>query len=344
MATKGLELVGHQNKADVFQPNNPGGLTYANSDLAFGGHYVYQGNFSGLQVWDNADPTHPSLAAVLPCFTEQGDVSLSGHLLFVSAENRGSRLDCSSQMVTDSVSKDRMLGIRIFDVSDPRHPKQVADVQTCRGSHTNTLVPDTNYKGVVYIYVSGLAPLRSTTEMAGCQGATSPTRTVRCSDRGDPGAARTSRSGPHRAHRASSPTSPRHSTHGVAYADTAHGATMPIPRRFLPPMPSASTAADTTHVERLFSLLVLERSDSNRVRMFSDSLSRMGVKFHLPEAFLHPSGPSQCHDITVYRPWGRRCVLGIGLLLDIKDPAHPQRLQAVSELELRVLALRHVQQ
>ena len=170
VAAKGLDLVGHVNKADIFMPNSPGGLRYANSDLAFGGHYVYQGNFSGLQIWDISDPSHPTLASATPCFTEQGDVSLAGHLLFVSSENRADRLDCGMQGIPDSVSKERMLGIRIFDVSDPHHPKQVADVQTCRGSHTNTLVPDPINKGIVYIYVSGLAPPRSSTEMPGCVG------------------------------------------------------------------------------------------------------------------------------------------------------------------------------
>ena len=112
------------------------------------------------------------------CFTEQGDVSIEGHLLFVWAENTGSRLDCGMQGVKDSVSKDRMVGIRIFNVSDPKNPKQVADIQTCRGSHTHTLVPDPTDKGVVYVYVSGLARVRSSSEMAGLRrdgGVTDPT-------------------------------------------------------------------------------------------------------------------------------------------------------------------------
>ena len=160
-ASKGLELVAHRNKPDVFKPNAPGGLTYANSDMAFGGKYLYQGNFSGFQIWNISDPLSPKLTEAYPCFTEQGDVSIYGHLLFVSAENTGNRLDCGSQGIQDSVSKERMIGVRIFDVSDPKHPKQVANVQTCRGSHTHTLVPDPNDKGTVYIYVSGLAPVRS---------------------------------------------------------------------------------------------------------------------------------------------------------------------------------------
>jgi hypothetical protein len=137
VAAKGLQLVAHRNKPDVFHPNEPGGLTYANSDLAFGGHYLYQGNFSGLEIWDIANPMNPTLTTADLCFTEQGDVSVYGHLLFVSAENTGSRLDCGTQGIQDSVSTQRMLGVRIFDVADPQHPKEVADVQTCRGSHTH---------------------------------------------------------------------------------------------------------------------------------------------------------------------------------------------------------------
>ena len=140
VASKGLDLVAHVNKPDDFHPNDPGGLTYANSDLAFGGHYVYQGNFSGFQIWDVSNPAKPVLTDHVVCFTEQGDVSVYGHLLFVSAENTGSRLDCGTQGIQDSVSKERMIGVRIFDISNPKAPKQVADVQTCRGSHTHTLV------------------------------------------------------------------------------------------------------------------------------------------------------------------------------------------------------------
>ncbi|HEY8311840.1 MAG TPA: hypothetical protein VIG47_14855, partial [Gemmatimonadaceae bacterium] len=169
VASKGLTLVAHRNKPEVFKPNAPGGLTYANSDMAFGGHYLYQGNFSGFQIWDIANPLQPKITEAYACFTEQGDVSIYGHLLFVSAENTGNRLDCGSQGIKDSVSKERMLGIRIFDIADPMHPKQVADVQTCRGSHTHTLVPDPIDKSVVYVYVSGLARVRSKSEMASCE-------------------------------------------------------------------------------------------------------------------------------------------------------------------------------
>jgi LVIVD repeat len=331
VAIKGLELVAHRNRADVFQPNNPIQL-YSNSDLAFGGNYVYQGDFSGFQVWDISNPQDPKLAAGVACFTEQGDVSIAGHLLFVSAENRGSRLDCGAEAVQDSVSKERMMGIRIFDVSNPTQPKQVADVQTCRGSHTNTMVPDPINKGIVYIYVSGLAPLRSSTEMPGCL----------TGDVSDPNSAlfrieiiRVPLAHPEQARIVSSARifsdlmAPPH--HGLAVGDTANGALLRGPH---PAMPANTSAADSARITRMFSLLMLEIDDADKVRVLSDSLRQMGVT--LPSflaQFVHPGGPSQCHDITAYPAMGLAAgaCSGYGLLLNIKDPVHPVRVQAVAD-------------
>ncbi len=334
VAAKGLDLVAHRNRADVFKPNEPV-QTYSNSDLAFGGHYLYQGNFNGLQIWDIANPEDPKLAVALPCFTEQGDVSLAGHLLFVSAENRGSRLDCGMQRVEDTVSKERMIGIRIFDVSDPAQPKQVADVQTCRGSHTNTMVPDPINKGVVYIYVSGLGPVRSTTEMPEClKGEVS-----------DPNSAlfrieviRVPLAHPEQARIVSSArifsglTAPPH--YNLAVADTANGALMGGPHPFLPPMPPNTSASDSLRIVRTFSLLFLELDNPDKVRVLSDSLRLMGVTVPATlSQFVSAGGPSQCHDITVYPAMGLAggACSGYGLLLNIKDPVHPVRLQAVAD-------------
>jgi hypothetical protein len=335
-AIKGLELVAHRNKPAEFHPDTPGGLTYASSDLAFGGHYLYQGNFSGFQIWDIANPRAPVLVHTEVCFTEQGDVSIYGHLLFVSAENTGSRLDCGTQGVQDSVSTERMLGIRIFDVSDPQHPKQVADVQTCRGSHTHTLVPDPTDTGVVYVYVSGLARVRSSSEMPGCE----------AGDITDPNTAlfrieviRVPLAHPEQARIVSSPrifsglTAPP--THGPAYADTANGAGVEASRRALRRLrlPATTTAADSDRIARLYATLRMERGDTARARALTDSLRRLGVDVRVPDAAMARSGPSQCHDITVYPALGlgAGACSGYGLLLDIRDPVHPVRLQAVAD-------------
>ena len=115
------------------------GLTFVNSDLAFGTHYVYQANFAGFSIWDITDPAKPTMTAVVQCITSQGDPSIYGNLLFISAEGAGNRNDCGSGGVQDP--KDHMAGVRIFDVSNPRAPKLVKNVQTCKGSHTHTIVP-----------------------------------------------------------------------------------------------------------------------------------------------------------------------------------------------------------
>ena len=56
----------------------------------------------------------------------------------------------------------------MYDVSDMRNPKPLAIVQTCRGSHTHTVVPKLGDDANVYIYVSGTAAVRSAEEVPGC--------------------------------------------------------------------------------------------------------------------------------------------------------------------------------
>jgi hypothetical protein len=90
---------------------------------------------------------------VVPCITSQGDPSIYRNLLFISAEGAGNRNDCAKGGVRDAA--DHMAGVRIYDVSDPRRPRLVKNVQTCKGSHTHTLVPSPRDTGVVYVYVSG---------------------------------------------------------------------------------------------------------------------------------------------------------------------------------------------
>jgi hypothetical protein len=149
---------------------------------------VLQGNFHGLMFYNIEDPTKPSLQSVVVCPGGQGDTSIYGHLGFMSVEGYG-RIDCGAQGPPPrptpaagaapaapaggrggSAPPDpaKMYGVRIFDITDPRAPKQVAAVQTCRGSHTHSIVTDPKDKDNIYIYVSGGSGIRSAEEKAGC--------------------------------------------------------------------------------------------------------------------------------------------------------------------------------
>src|SRR3989454_905621 len=141
-----------------------------NSDLAFTGHYAIQGNYNGYQVWDITDPSRPVLKTAYLCPASQSDVSVYKNLLFVSGEGLGGRIDCSTEGVKDTVSKVRLRGICVFDISDITTPKYIGNVQTCRGSHTHTVVVDPKDTANVYVYISGSAPVRSPTELPGCVG------------------------------------------------------------------------------------------------------------------------------------------------------------------------------
>jgi hypothetical protein len=171
-----------------------------NSDLAFHGTTLFVGNYNGINFYDISNPAKIKLITSVVCPGGQGDVSVYGHLLFMSVEAANGRLDCGTQgfptpagatpapppamdpAAADAAagprrppppppSPDRIKGIRIFDITDISQPKQVADVQTCRGSHTHTLVIDPKDKDNIYIYISGSAGVRPAEELAGCSGA-----------------------------------------------------------------------------------------------------------------------------------------------------------------------------
>lgn len=145
-------------------------LNFANSDLAFSRHRVFLGSFHGFNTFDVDSTVRPRLVASIVCPGGQGDVSVYGNLLFVSVEQTRGRVDCGTQGVKDPVSLERFRGIRIFDISDLAQPRQVAAVQTCRGSHTHTLVPHPKDPSVLYVYGSGTGAVRSAEELAGCSG------------------------------------------------------------------------------------------------------------------------------------------------------------------------------
>src|SRR5438128_1656370 len=139
------------------------------SDLAFAGKYVIQGNYNGFEIWDISNPAKPALVNAYTCPASQNDVSVYKNLLFMSSEATNSRQDCKFGGVPQPVSEDRIRGIRIFDISDMAHPKLVTSVQTCRGSHTHTVVTQPDDPNNVYVYVSGSAGVRPGDELKGCQ-------------------------------------------------------------------------------------------------------------------------------------------------------------------------------
>lgn len=320
-----------------------------NSDLSFTGKYAIQGNYNGYQVWDISNPAKPVLATSFYCPASQSDVSVYRNLLFVSGEGTSGRLDCGDQGVKDPVSHDRLRGIRIFDISDIMAPKYIGNVQTCRGSHTHTVVEAPNDPNNVYIYVSGSAGVRSPEEMPGCSNL-APDK--------DPNSAlfrieviKVPLAHPEQAAIVSSPrifndlvAPPRHgeAPEDVAaaakraadwrakggYTVTIMGQEYPVPSQMVNPMlDSIAKTHDRT---------VPTAADSAELRAGLPAFvaSRYGPPTaEAPKPGVIRPGPTQCHDITVYPAIGRAggACEGYGLLLDITDVANPKRIGAVAD-------------
>jgi hypothetical protein len=269
-------------------------LAFANSDLAFQGNHLFQGNFYGVNIFDIFNPGNTALLTSLVCPGGQGDVSVYKNLLFMSVEMPNGRLDCGAQGFPPAppppateekemrrhipaAQKDRFRGVRIFDISDIKNPKQVAAVQTCRGSHTHTLVQDPNDKNNVYIYVSGTSFVRQPEELSGCSGE-EPDK--------DPNTALF-----------------RIDVIKVPVAAPQDAKVVSSPRVFIDPRTGALNGLNNggTH-------------------------GKNGKEEK-------PEDTNQCHDITVYSAIGLAAgaCSGNGLLLDIKDPVHPKRVDAVND-------------
>ncbi len=163
-----LRMISTTKPSNDFRADLPGDRRLTNTDLAFSGNYVIQGNYSGFQVWDIANARAPKLVRSYVCPGSQSDVSIVGNLMFVSHEATTGRIDCALEPASGAVNTDRARGVRIYDVSDMRNPKRLAMVQTCRGSHTHTVVNDPADTEHVYVYVSGSATVRSAAELDGC--------------------------------------------------------------------------------------------------------------------------------------------------------------------------------
>jgi hypothetical protein len=265
-------------------------LAFSNSDFAFQGTHLFQGNFYGVNFYDISNPAKISLLTSLVCPGGQGDVSVYKNLLFMSVEMPNGRLDCGTQGFpplpppepghekdhrVPVASPDRFRGVRIFDISDIRNPKQVAAVQTCRGSHTHTLVVDPDDKDNVYIYVSGTSFVRPAAELAGCSGET--------------------------------------------------------------PEKDPNTSLFRIDVIKVPLAAPEQAKVVSSPRVFIDA--RNGAMNGLNNGGSHdkgaekPKDTNQCHDITVYSAIGLAAgaCSGNGILLDIKDPVHPKRLDAVND-------------
>ncbi len=265
-------------------------LAFANSDFAFQGNHLFQGNFYGMNIFDIANPASPQLLTSMICPGGQGDVSVYRNLMFMSVEMPNGRIDCGVQGFppnpppepghekdphTPAAQKDRFRGVRIFDISDIKNPKQVTAVQTCRGSHTHTLVVDPNDKDNVYIYVSGTSFVRQSEELAGCSGEA--------------------------------------------------------------PDKDKDTALFRIEVIKVPVAHPEEAKVVSSPRVFIDA--RTGALNGLNNGGSHdkgaekPADTNQCHDITVYSAIGLAAgaCSGNGILLDIRDPVNPKRVDAVND-------------
>jgi len=265
------------------------GLGFANSDLAFQGNHLFLGNFYGVNIYDISNPEKTSLLTSMICPGGQGDVSVYKNLMFMSVEMANGRVDCGVQGFPPTppaagqsdnhipaASKDRFRGVRIFDISDIKAPKQVAAVQTCRGSHTHTLVVDPNDKNNVYIYVSGTSFVRQDEELPGCSGGTPDKNPNTALFRID--------------------------VIKVPLAAPQDAKVVSSPRLFMDPRTGVI-----------------------------NSLNNGGS--HTMTGVSKPSDTDQCHDITVYSALGLAAgaCSGNGILLDIRDPANPKRVDAVND-------------
>jgi hypothetical protein len=329
-------------------PPSPQFAGVTNSDLAFTGHYAIQGSYNGYQVWDIADPRKPVLKTAYVCPASQSDVSVYRNLLFVSGEDLSARLDCGTEGVTDTVSTARLRGVRIFDITDITHPRNVGNVQTCRGSHTHTVLVDPKDTANVYIYVSGSSQVRSSAELPGCVSAL-PSQ--------DPNSAlfrieviKVPLAHPDQAAIVSSPrifqdlvAPPKH---GEAPADIAANKQEVAKARaaggFIAVIDSQEVVVPDRYVVQMLAGVVKARNgtgaptaaDSATLR---DSLPSIIAQMVGPPPATNPDGtkpgPTQCHDITVYPAIGLAggACGGYGLLLDISDPAHPTRIGAVAD-------------
>ncbi len=321
-------------------------LGSTNSDLAFLGTYAIQGSYNGYQIWDIANPSRPTLKTAYFCPASQSDVSVYRNLLFVSGEGLSGRIDCGAQGVRDTVSSERLRGLRIFDISDISAPKNVGNVQTCRGSHTHTVLVDPKDAENVYVYISGSAGVRSPSELEGCVN-TTPDK--------DPNSAlfrieviKVPLAHPEQAAIVSSPrifndlVAP--AVHAEAKEDIAAAAKAATAARaaggFTATINGMEFVLPPRFTKPMLDSIVMARGGTGAPTAADSAALRIGVQGLLDVMVGAPApgsgprpGPTQCHDITVFPAIGLAggACGGYGLLLDIRDPAHPVRIGAVAD-------------
>ena len=143
-------------------------LNFSNTDMAFSGDVLVAGNYHGFNIYRLQQGGLPKLISSVVCPGGQGDVSIVGDLLIMSVEQTRGRVDCGLEGVSDDVSADRFRGLRILDISDLTRPVQVGAVQTCRGSHTHSVIASPGEDGKIIVYSSGTASVRKREEMESC--------------------------------------------------------------------------------------------------------------------------------------------------------------------------------
>ncbi|MEO8881000.1 MAG: hypothetical protein ABI446_11455 [Gemmatimonadaceae bacterium] len=315
-----------------------------NSDLAFTGPYAIQGSYAGYQIWDISNPSHPTLKTAYFCPASQSDVSVYKNLLFVSGEGLTGRVDCGAEGVKDTVSKDRLRGVRIFDITDIAKPRNVGNVQTCRGSHTHTLLVDPKDPDNVYVYISGSSEVRSPSELAGCVAA-SPSK--------DPNSAlfrieviKVPLAHPEQAAIVSSPRIfndlVKPASHGPTKQDSIENARVAADARakggFTAWIFGDEMVIPPSFVDAQLKEVVQARGGTGAPTHEDSAKLRAAFPTIIANMITPPgadpnAGPTQCHDITVYPVIGLAggACEGYGLLLDIRDPAHPVRLAAAAD-------------
>ena len=145
-------------------------MSFANTDMAFKDNLLVAGNYHGFNMYEIENDGIPKLISSVVCPGGQGDVSIVGNILIMSVEQNRSRIDCGSMGVGKDASSERFRGIRIFDISDRTNPIQVGAVQTCRGSHTHSVVAGPTEDNKIIVYNSGTAGVRDEEELNQCIG------------------------------------------------------------------------------------------------------------------------------------------------------------------------------